>query len=83
MAEFTAVFLREEDGSVDINEFGSVDIKSEGDGPLEIKEEDGALEIKEEDGSLEIKECVQKKDPLSTTSTSQSTKSKSKIMAPS
>ena len=42
MAEFTAVFVREEDGSVD------------------IKEEDGSVDIKEE--------CVEEKDPLSTTS---------------
>ena len=44
MAEFTAVFVEEEDGSMD------------------IKEEDGSVDIKEE--------CVEEKDPLSTTSQS-------------
>ena len=53
MAEFTAVFVGEGGGSVD------------------IKEEDGSLDIKEEDGSMDIKEeCVDEKDPLSTTSQS-------------
>ena len=44
MTEFTAVFVVEEDGSMD------------------IKEEDGSVDIKEE--------CVEEKDPLSTTSQS-------------
>ena len=48
MAEFTAVFVGEEDVSLD------------------IKEEDGSVDIKEE--------CVEEKDPLS--STSQCTKGK-------
>ena len=42
-----------------------------GGGSVDIKEEDGSLDIKEEDGSMDIKvECVDEKDPLSTTSQS-------------
>ena len=41
MAEFTAVFVEEEDGSVDIKEE---------DGSVDIKEEDGSVDIKEECG---------------------------------
>jgi hypothetical protein len=36
-----------------------------------VEEEDGSMDIKEEDGSVDIKEeCVEEKDPLSTTSQS-------------
>jgi hypothetical protein len=57
MAAFTAVFVVEEDGSVD------------------IKEEDGSVDIKEE--------CVEEKDPLSTTSQStQSINGKKKKRGP-
>ena len=55
MAEFTAVFVKEEDDSVKT---------------VYIKEEDGSVDIKEEDGSVDIKECVEEEDPLSTTSQS-------------
>ena len=36
-----------------------------------VEEEDGSVDIKEEDDSVDIKEeCVEEKDPLSTTSQS-------------
>ena len=78
MAEFTAVFVEEEDGSVDFKEEDfSVDIKEE-DGSVDIKEEDGSVDIKEDDGSVDIKEeCGEEKDPFSITS--QSTKGKRNI----
>ena len=66
MAEFTAVFVKEKNGTVDIKE---------DDVSVDIKEKDGSVDIKEEEGSFDIKEeSLEEKDPLSTTS--QSTKGK-------
>ena len=70
MAEFTAVFVTEEDGSVDKKEEGvdnsTVNIK------VECEEEDSSVDIKEEceeeDSSVDIKgECEEEEDSLITT----------------
>ena len=72
MPEFTAVFVGEEDGSVDIKEE---------DGSVDIKEKNGSVDIKEEDGSVDIKEeCEEEKDPLIITS--QNIKGKKKNTGP-
>ena len=62
MTEFTAVFVGEEDGYVNIKEE---------DGSVDNKEEYGSVDIKEEDGSVDIKEGdEEEKDPWITTSQS-------------